>query len=394
MSTTLDPRPVTPARLAWLRTQLDSWETDGLLDDAQAAAILDSYHPSRRFGLTGLLFSIGAIFLGFGLIWLVAVNYEHLSPSVRFGLVAGLWLALLVGGEALHVRWSVPTAASGAIRLVAAFAFGAVVFQAAQSLQVPAYEPALVGLWGLGALAHAYAVGAIMPLAVGITASLGWYLWVVLWDSTSSLSGVLSLAVAAVVATSLAALHERWLPRFADAWREVGALLALAAMFWAALPFAGPGGFAWTFWLVAGLALAAGSAAAAVLLSRGTTRLEPLVAVGAGVVSVALVLWEAVGTGDGGATFADWAQVSLAVAGYAVLAVAVAALGTLRDSWRLTALSTGALVVFTTVQSFAVFAQIIQGAWLFVALGLVFVTTGYLFDRARRRLARNLTEVS
>ena len=287
-----------------------------------------------------------------------------------------------------------PAAASGAIRLLAAFAFGAVVFQAAQSLQVPAYEPALVGLWGLGALAHAYAVGAIMPLAVGITASLGWYLWVVLWDSTSSLSGVLSLAVAAVVATSLAALHERWLPRFADAWREVGALLALAAMFWAALPFAGPGGFAWSFWLVAGLALAAGSAAAAVLLSRGTARLEPLVAVGAGVVSVALVLWEAVGTGDGGATFADWAQVSLAVAGYAVLAVAVAALGTLRDSWRLTALSTGALVVFTTVQSFAVFAQIIQGAWLFVVLGLVFVTTGYLFDRARRRLARNLTEVS
>ena len=94
--------------------------------------------------------------------------------------MAGLWLGLLVGGEALHVRRYVPAAASGAIRLLAAFAFGGVVFQAAQSLQVPAYEPALVGLWGLGALAHAYAVGAIMPLAVGITASRGWYLWVVL----------------------------------------------------------------------------------------------------------------------------------------------------------------------------------------------------------------------
>ena len=258
MSTTLDQRPVTPARLAWLRTQLDSWETDGLLDDAQAAAILDSYHASRRFGLTRLLFSIGAIFLGFGLIWLVAVNYEAPLPSVRFGLVAGVWLGPPAGRRGAPPSGaSVPPAASGAIRLLAAFAFGAVVFQAAQSLQVPAYEPALVGLWGLGALAHAYAVGAIMPLAVGIAASLGWYLWVVLWDSTSSLSGVLSLAIAAVVATSLAALHERWLPRFADAWREVGAFLALAAMFWAALPFAGPGGFAWSFWLLAGLALAA-----------------------------------------------------------------------------------------------------------------------------------------
>ena len=95
------------------------------------------------------------------------------------------------------------------------------------------------------------------------------------------------------------------------------------------------------------------------------------------------------------ATFADWAQVSLAVAGYAVLAVAVAALGALRDSWRLTALSTGALVVFTTVQSFAVFAQIIQGAWLFVVLGLVFVTTGYAVRPGPSVVwPDNLTEVS
>jgi hypothetical protein len=42
--------------------------------------------------------------------------------------------------------------------------------------------------------------------------------------------------------------------------------------------------------------------------------------------------------------------------------------------------------VFTTFQSFAVFAQIIEGAWLFVVLGLVFLGSGYLFDRARREL--------
>jgi K+ transporter len=78
------------------------------------------------------------------------------------------------------------------------------------------------------------------------------------------------------------------------------------------------------------------------------------------------------------------------VAVYVVVAVAVAVLGTLRDSWRLTALATVAIVVFTTVQSFAVFAQIIEGAWLFVVLGLVFCGTGFLFDRARRELATAL----
>ena len=49
-----------------------------------------------------------------------------------------------------------------------------------------------------------------------------------------------------------------------------------------------------------------------------------------------------------------------------------------------------ALVVFTTFQSFAVFAAIIQGAWLFVVLGLVFLGTGLLFDRARRGIAATL----
>jgi uncharacterized membrane protein YgcG len=70
--------------------------------------------------------------------------------------------------------------------------------------------------------------------------------------------------------------------------------------------------------------------------------------------------------------------------------VAVAALGTLRDSPRLTALATAALVVFTTFQSFAVFARIVTGAWLFLLLGVVFLATGFLFDRARREIAATL----
>ena len=42
--------------------------------------------------------------------------------------------------------------------------------------------------------------------------------------------------------------------------------------------------------------------------------------------------------------------------------------------------------MFTTVQSFAVFARIVDGAWLFLLLGVVFLGTGLLFDRARRGL--------
>jgi hypothetical protein len=34
----------------------------------------------------------------------------------------------------------------------------------------------------------------------------------------------------------------------------------------------------------------------------------------------------------------------------------------------------------------------VQGAWLFLLLGLVFVGTGWLADRARRKLARSLAD--
>ena len=84
------------------------------------------------------------------------------------------------------------------------------------------------------------------------------------------------------------------------------------------------------------------------------------------------------------------AHALISVAVYVLAAALVAVLGVLHDSWRLTALATVALVLFTTVQSFAVFARIVDGAWLFLLLGVVFLVTGYAADRARRELAQTL----
>lgn len=72
--------------------------------------------------------------------------------------------------------------------------------------------------------------------------------------------------------------------------------------------------------------------------------------------------------------------------GRLVLATAVAVLGVLRESQRLTVIATAALVLFVTVQAFGVFAPIFSGAALFLTLGLVLLATGYLADRGRRTL--------
>ena len=102
------------------------------------------------------------------------------------------------------------------------------------------------------------------------------------------------------------------------------------------------------------------------------------------------MVWEAPGPVQGVVPFEGYAHAFISVAVYVVAAGWYAVLGVLRNSTRLTFLGTAALVLFTTVQSFAVFAPIITGATLFLLLGVILLASGYLFNRGRRHLLANL----
>lgn len=386
-------RPVPAERLTWLRGELDVWQRDGLLDPAASTAILDRYVPvsGRRLSLGRLMLGLGGVFVGVGLIWLVAANLDQLPPLLRFGVVACCWLGFLIGGEVAAAR-GVSAPVVGALRLLAALTFGATIFQAAQSLQVPAYAPSLLGLWSAGVLVHAYAVRAWPPLVVAVPVGVGWWLWQALETGPTPLGGVLAGGTLCVAAVSAAVLHDRRLTRFAQTWRVVGVTAGLAALFVAALPGIGIDGPEWSVAVIAQVVVALVLAALAVVWAPGRLRLEPLGAIVVVASAVGLLAWEA---GDSVTDLGvqDWAHALVSVALYVVVAVGVAALGVMRDNPVLTFLATAALVLFTTVQSFAVFAQIIQGAWLFVVLGVIFLGTGLVFDRARRGLAAQLDDV-
>lgn len=395
-------RPATPTQLDWLAAELPHWRAEGLLDDQTATAILAGYHPSRRFDLSNLLLTLGAAFVGVGVIWLVASNLDQLPPLTRFIVVAAFWLAFLAGGEALAGRrehgGNIPSPVVGAVRIMAALTFGAVVMQAAQSLQVPAYEPQLLAWWGLGALVHAYVVRGAGPLVVGLIALASWLVWQVTWDSPDALTVLLVLFAAAGVAASAAALHATRLGPsfrgFSATWREIGALLSLGALFVAALPFVTTQDFEVSTILVAVLVASGLAVAGAAALSTDNARWEPAMALVIAVVGVLLVLWEfgAEFDYDDQVGLMGWAHAAFGVVAYVGAAAWFAVLGVLRDSRRLTFLATAALVVFTTTQAFSVFAAIVEGAWLFLLLGLVFAGTGWLADRARRQLARTLAD--
>ena len=385
-------------QLAWLDRELRQWQGEGLVDAAAAQAIRRRYVASRRFSLARLLFVLGAGFLGVGLLWLVAANLDQLSPLTRFLMAVFAWLGAVAAAEffAGRAQDDERSPGTGAARILAALLFGAVVFQAAQSLQVPAYASGLLGTWGVGALLYAYAVGGIGPLLVGIVTTAGWYAWTVGERTDDAAGAALSFVIAGAACTAVAVAHAaRWRRPFAAPWRQVGALFVLLGLFLAALPDVAPGRLDVPAPLWAGAVVIALAAAGAVALADRSGRLEVAVAVASVVVGFALLAWSPRQSfGDPTLSGAALAYAVVAVVVYLAVAVWFAALGVIRDTPRLTAVATAALVVFVTVQSFAVFAPIFSGAALFLALGAFFLISGLLADRGRRTLVANVREAT
>ena len=385
-------RSVPAGTLTWLEGELEAWQAEGRLDAATADGIRARYTARRQFSLARLGLGLGGAFLSVGVLWLGASNLDQLSPGVRFGGVVVLWLAAVVGAELLASRR--PGPAVTALRLLGAAAFGGVVFQAAQSLQVPAYAPHLVGTWAAGALLQAYAVRAVAPLLVGLATGTGWAAWEVGERSGTATAVALALLALGLVAASVGVVHGRLgPPRFAPPWRTAGALLTLAGLFVAALPTGerSPG----ASWI--GLVVAAGVAAAvAVAVARDLLgRLEVAASAAALVLGWLVLLWQPPGaTASGALTTEALLRVAAVVVVYLLAALWTAALGVLRDEPRTTGLATAALVLFTVVQSFAVFAPVLSGATLFLALGAVLALSGWLADRGRRGLVTTVREVA
>ncbi len=144
------------------------------------------------------------------------------------------------------------------------------------------------------------------------------------------------------------------------------------------------------------LAVAVGLAVLAVATGDRLDRLEAGLATGTLALVVVLALWRP-GAAPTTATDlgpADWLRAVVAVGVYLGVASGYAVLGGMRDSDRLTWAATGALVLFTTTQALAVFAPILSGAVLFLAVGVVLLGTGVLADRGRRRLVADRAQAT
>lgn len=389
-----DPVPIASDRHRWLTGELRSWEQDGLINADTAGAIADRYvatdQPEGR-GITPIrvVLGLGACFVGIGLIWLVASNLNQLSPVLRFLVVTALWIGLAVVAELTR------DLVSAALKLLSALAFGAVVFQAAQSLQVVAYRPILLLAWGLGALLYAYARRSRAAAFVAITILAAWYVWQVMDVSSSVVTFTVSVLLASIACVALAALHpETWRP-FGRLWLTIGAVMSLIGIFAAAIPYAGDSE-RWTSGLTVGVILAIGLAAAAAWRSTREEQIEVGLTLVALLLGGVLSLWRPLNEWGGMVpdqlTFGMWVRTGLAILVFLVIAGGWAMVGARRRLPMLSAVATIGLVIFTTFQAFTVFAPIITGATLFLTVGAVMILTGVVAERGRRRIRQEVEQ--
>lgn len=389
MSTTApkrDPLPLSADTHRWLTSELREWERDGLISSDTAGAISSRYtlgDTPARITAVRVILGLGASFLGIGLIWLVAANLDQLSPLLRFVVVTAVWIGLAVAAEMTR------DLVSAALKLLTALAFGAVIFQAAQSLQVPAYRPVLLLAWGLGALLYAYARTSRAAGFVGITVLAAWYVWQAMDAAGGVVTFTGAILLLSVAAVAIAALHPPQWRGFGRLWLALGAIMSLIGLFAAALPRA-DGTNVWTGGLTAGIILVVGLSAAALWRSDRDDQIELAIAGAALLFGIVFSLWRPVSSGNAmlpsDFTAVMWVRTGLAIVVFLLVAGGWAAVGARRQLVMISAAATAAVVIFTTFQSFAVFAPIISGATLFLAVGTVMILTGVVAERARRRI--------
>lgn len=399
--------PIPPERLGWLEAESARWEAEGILDAAQAAAIRDRYRPDgddapagRRPVLagsaTGVVVGLGGLLAAAGIVLLVAANvdFDTIGPLARVLGVAAVWLAAVAAAELGVGRVRALAILRGPLRAVAVAAYGATVFQVAQSLQVPAFEVWLLVAWALGSLAYAYAVGSAGALVLAVGVGVAACAFAVTDDVDTSATVVLGLGAPAPLLLAVAAAHHRTsLGHLAGPWRAAGALVGLVALGSGAIPgVLGDGDLP----AVGVVTVAVGLAACAVLAARGTRddRLEAAVGAALGVGLLVLVVIAPGDTTDPFSSEApDGAQVAFTLVGVLIFvssAVGLALLGIRRRAPAVGDLAAAGLVLFIVLQSFGVLAPLASGAALVLLLGVLLVAAGVLVDRGRRRLREDL----
>jgi uncharacterized membrane protein len=135
-----------------LLKDIERWQSDGWITPKGAAAIRSEIAARRTgVGLAGVLATLAAVLVGFGVMSFVAANWQDMTKLARLMVImAGLWSAF--GGAAWLESRNHPYFANAAL-LASVSVYGAGIMLIAQMYHMDGHPPDAVLLWGAGVLA-------------------------------------------------------------------------------------------------------------------------------------------------------------------------------------------------------------------------------------------------
>lgn len=160
----------------WLHEQLPAWVTQGAISPAQADAIRRLYpEPKAALPWAVLIFSgIGAVVIGLGVILLLAYNWQAIPKFGKLGIIFGALLAAHTGALRFLKAADWRCQLGEALGVLGTMLFGAGIWLIAQVYHIDEHYPNGFLLWGLGALAMAWALPSV---AQGVLAAAALTIW-------------------------------------------------------------------------------------------------------------------------------------------------------------------------------------------------------------------------
>lgn len=168
-----------PDSNVWMRTEIAQWLREGVISDEQAERLLARYPHTPavipgddQWGRT-LFAVIGVVLIGLGVILVFAYNWAAMPRHSKLGVIFGAILVAHSLGWLLGRRPAVARIAES-LHLLGTMLFGAGIWLVAQIYHIDAHYPDGFWLWGMGALAMAWALPSAVHGLLATVLLLAW----------------------------------------------------------------------------------------------------------------------------------------------------------------------------------------------------------------------------
>jgi len=162
--------------IRWLWKESKDWEAKGLITGPQAEQIRGLYpEPGTPWPWSTIVFSgLGAAIGGLGIILLLAYNWHSLPKFAKLGIIFSGIAGLHASGLHLFLKRPRWQQVGEALSLLGTMLFGAGIWLVAQIYHIEEHFPNGFLLWGLGALALAWAMPSLAQALLAVTVLCIW----------------------------------------------------------------------------------------------------------------------------------------------------------------------------------------------------------------------------